>query len=211
MHFLLRLHWVATVGSIKIWSEAIKTMDNCSQHGGYVWMKLLTMQDQLSKRRDKPGWSQQKVSTCHLIMLLNCAYEIVGTALVLRIEPLREAPTPIVLWFGVYNLDKVQTRLSNHLFNLSTLPLHRGHWGSVLVHYSTIFTLCVELNWPFSSIVSQDVFWYTLPVGHFILQEFTAVFAPWSGMAFASHTQIVTPFVRVGTYPTRNFATLEPL
>ncbi len=168
-------------------------MENWSQHGGDVWMKLLTMQDQLSKRRDKPGWSQQKVSTCHLIMLLNCAYEIVGTALVLRIEPLRAAPTPIVLWFGNYNLDKVQTRLSNHLFNLSTLPLHLGHWGSVLVHYSTIFTLCVELNWPFSSIVSQDVFWYNLPVGHFGLQEFSAVFAPWSGMAFASHAQIVTP------------------
>jgi hypothetical protein len=173
MHFLLRLHWVATIGSVKIWSEAIKTVDNWSQHGGDVWMKLLTMQDQLPKRRDKSGWSQQKVSNCHLIMLLNCAYEIVGNALVLRIEPLIAGPTAVVLWFGNYNLDKVQTGLSNHLFNPSTLPLHLGHWGSVLVHYPTVFTRCVELSWPFSSIVSQDVFWYTLPVGHFILQEFS--------------------------------------
>jgi hypothetical protein len=142
MHFLLRLHWVATMGSVKFWSEAIKTVDNRSQHGGDVWMKLLTMEDQFPKRRDKPGWSQQMVSTCHLIMLLNCAYKIVGNALVLRIEPLRAAPTAVVLWFGNYNLDEVQTRLSNHLFNLSTLPLRLGHWGSVPVHYPTLLTLC---------------------------------------------------------------------
>jgi hypothetical protein len=142
MHFLLRLHWVVTMSSVEIWSETIKTVDNWSQNGKDVWIKLLTMQDQLPKRRDKPGWSQQKVSTCHLIMLLNCAYEIVGNALVLSIELLRAAPTAVVLWFGKYNLDKVQTKLSNHLFNLSTLPLHLGHWGSVLVHYPTSFTLC---------------------------------------------------------------------
>jgi hypothetical protein len=142
MHFFLKLHWVATMGSIKIWSEAIKIVDNWSQHGGDVWMKLLTTQDQLPKRRDKPGWSQQKVSICpsdHAIELCiwNC-WQCLGT----RIERLKAAPTIVVLWFGNYNLNKVQTRLSNHLFNLSTLPLHLGHWGSVLVHYPIIFTPC---------------------------------------------------------------------